>query len=729
VVLAAFADPHAAQGGAGEAAVVVPPKIAETGLHPRRVVGDPQPEVLVGAVGVDHLAGVHLAVRVPDRLEFPERLHQLLAVHLGQQLGARLAVAVLAGERAAHREHQVRGLVDEAAVLLDAGGGDEVEVDPGVDAALAEMAVEGALVAILVEQLAQGAQVIPDPLRRDRGVLPARPGVRLAGHPGGGAQAGLADGPDRLLLLGVVEDLARRRARLALECLDQRAGLPLGFLPRLAAEFDQQPAAPLGQQVDVLRVELLPLHVGDQHVVQPLEADRPVRHDLGHVVAGRVNVRITEHDQTAGRRAGDEAQGGLQDGDAGPLGAHQRAGHVETVLGQELRQVVAGDPARDVRKALADLVRVAVAQIAQPAVDLPPAPAGADDPLQLLLAGGPHPQAQAVVGEHLQLLDVLLGLAGHHRVDAAGVVPHHAAEGAVVVGGGVGAEGEVVALGRVAQLVQHQARLDTRPAAVRINMEDAVQIFREVEHHRHVAALAGEAGAAAAGQHGRAVLAAGGEGLDHVLLRAGDHHADRHLAVVRGIGGIEGAAAGVEAHLPLDGGAEVGGERLGVFEIRSLGTARRRDGSRRGLDRFGMGIDVGYGHGVLLSRCRVGDGGKEGVVGLPGVEAGVLGHHRHVGFDHAGVIRVFRNGLGIGEIVEAHVAGAPGRDGDFIRSGRIAVGKIDRDLDVGVAVAGVEQADRLVADHLRLRPVAPGRDVPLGDRPAGGSDVLMFHDG
>ena len=46
-----------------------------------------------------------------------------------------------------------------------------------------------------------------------------------------------------------------------------------------------------------------------------------------------------------------------------------------------------------------------------------------------------------------------------------------------------------------------------------------------------------------------AVPAADGDGRDHVLDVPGDHDADRHLAVVRAVGRVEGAAAGVEPDL------------------------------------------------------------------------------------------------------------------------------------------------------------------------------------
>ena len=65
-----------------------------------------------------------------------------LAEHPDQQLTAGLAVAVLAGQRPAIGDHQVGGPLHEPPVRRDALGGVQVERDPGVHAALAEVAVQ-----------------------------------------------------------------------------------------------------------------------------------------------------------------------------------------------------------------------------------------------------------------------------------------------------------------------------------------------------------------------------------------------------------------------------------------------------------------------------------------------------------------------------------------------------------------------------------------------------------
>ena len=54
--------------------------------------------------------------------------------------------------------------------------------------------------------------------------------------------------------------------------------------------------------------------------------------------------------------------------------------------------------------------------------------------------------------------------------------------------------------------------------------------------------------------------------VDHVVDVPGDHDADRHLAVVRAVGRVEGAAARVEPDLAADRRAQLGREGRGVDE-------------------------------------------------------------------------------------------------------------------------------------------------------------------
>src|SRR5690606_27533550 len=97
------------------------------------------------------------------------------------------------------------------------------------------------------------------------------------------------------------------------------------------------------------------------------------------------------------------------------------------------------------------------------------------------------------------------------------------------------------------------------------------------------------------------------------------------------------------------------------------------------------------------------------------------------GLDDAGVGRLFGDRLGVAELVEAEVQRPPCGHRHAVGADGLAIGIEDRDLDVRIAVRGVEEAGDLVTGHLRLRAMAPARDITFGDGPALTSDG--FHDG
>src|SRR5665811_1820656 len=123
-----------------------PPVPTEDELRPAqrlRPIGGAIAEVRVERVGVDELARIHPSARIEHGLELPEGVDQLGSVHPHKQFAARLSVAVLARQGAPERHDEVRGPLDEAAVGSKSLGTVEVEVVPGVDAALTEVAVPG----------------------------------------------------------------------------------------------------------------------------------------------------------------------------------------------------------------------------------------------------------------------------------------------------------------------------------------------------------------------------------------------------------------------------------------------------------------------------------------------------------------------------------------------------------------------------------------------------------
>ena len=462
--LAALADADATLGRVGEAPLVVGE--LEVRLDLRRVVGGPEPEVLARQVRVDHLVRVHLVVGVPDRLELAEGPDQLGPEHLGQERGLRLAVAVLAGDRPAVADDQVARLVQELAEVLDALVGLQLEVDPGVDAALAEVAVERAVVAELLEQLAEVAEVGPT---RSGGTAESSHPSQASFSPGMRAVAPRPDSrtfhrcsssasSSKSFIDGGLPTVFRR----SISCRALSSDSSLLSPPN--STRSQPP--PSGSRV--MSFGWMPFFFMSWTRTSS-SPSRPVgwnSQDLGDVVARAVDVGIAEHQQRLDGRAVDQVQAGLQDRDAGPLGARQRPGDVEAVLGQQVVEVVARDPARQVLGvAAADLVGVAVAERLEPGVDLALASAPADDPLQLLLGRGADGHPRAVVEQDVQLVDLVGGPPGpqaHQRVDAAGVVADHPAQRVVRVRRGVGGEGQVVPLGLGAEDVEHRPRLDPR---------------------------------------------------------------------------------------------------------------------------------------------------------------------------------------------------------------------------------------------------------------------------
>ena len=150
---------------------------------------------IVDAHGIGKLARIHPIVRIPERLEFAEGLDELGAKHFGEKRGARLAVAVFAGERTAERENDLGSAFDEFAKTANAFGAAEVEIYAHVNAALAVVAVERTAEAILAHEPGDGAEIFPELRGRNGGILPPLPTVGLARNKHHGAERRLAHMP------------------------------------------------------------------------------------------------------------------------------------------------------------------------------------------------------------------------------------------------------------------------------------------------------------------------------------------------------------------------------------------------------------------------------------------------------------------------------------------------------------------------------------------------------
>jgi hypothetical protein len=125
----------------------------------------------------------------------------------------------------------------------------------------------------------------------------------------------------------------------------------------------------------------------------------------------------------------------------------------------------------------------------------------------------------------------------------------------------------VVTLGSVAELVEDDARFDTSQLRLGINRCQASHVLRKVEDHGHVGALASQACAGAAREHGGSGGAAGGQRGFDVGGVAGKDYTHGELAVAGGVGGVERARAEVEADLSAKRGLETSFEFVMGSEV------------------------------------------------------------------------------------------------------------------------------------------------------------------
>ncbi len=94
--------------------------VGELGIEFGRAVIHSEAQVFVELVRVHDLPGIHPVVRVEQRFGLFERPDHALAEHDRQQLAARLAVAMLAGQGAAVFDNEPRRILHEGTVFGDA---------------------------------------------------------------------------------------------------------------------------------------------------------------------------------------------------------------------------------------------------------------------------------------------------------------------------------------------------------------------------------------------------------------------------------------------------------------------------------------------------------------------------------------------------------------------------------------------------------------------------------
>src|SRR5215216_265886 len=124
------------------------------------------------------------------------------------------------------------------------------------------------------------------------------------------------------------------------------------------------------------------------------------------------------------------------------------------------------------------------------------------------------------------------------------------------------------------------------------------------------------------------------------------------------------------------------------------------------------------------SALRVGNGRQQRYLGPARIEPRVLHHDRYVRLEHRGIVGVERDWLGVFQIVEAQMKGPPRRDDDPVRTCRVPVGEIDGEGDLGLAIAGIQDACRLMRKQGAILRAAFRGNITLGNGPPLTSDFV-----
>ena len=126
--------------------------------------------------------------------------------------------------------------------------GKEIEVDAAMDAAFAEMAVVSRGDQLMaIQRLLEAPQIIAETGRRNRAILRAGPGARIAGNQRAGAESRFAQAPHRKLFAAIKQDRTADAGGIARGFLHHAIGALANFVFIRTAEFDDQKGAAAGQ--------------------------------------------------------------------------------------------------------------------------------------------------------------------------------------------------------------------------------------------------------------------------------------------------------------------------------------------------------------------------------------------------------------------------------------------------------------------------------------------------
>ena len=140
VILPALPHADAPQRSLGQTPMIFW-KLKMSFRFPRMIVST-QPKIFIKPIRLDHFAGIHLPLRIPESLELAKSLHKFRPKHSRKKFGARLPVPVLPREGASKADNQVSRLFHKLAVLADPGLRLQIKINASMNASVPEMPVE-----------------------------------------------------------------------------------------------------------------------------------------------------------------------------------------------------------------------------------------------------------------------------------------------------------------------------------------------------------------------------------------------------------------------------------------------------------------------------------------------------------------------------------------------------------------------------------------------------------
>jgi hypothetical protein len=117
----------------------------------------------------------------------------------------------------------------------------------------------------------------------------------------------------------------------------------------------------------------------------------------------------------------------------------------------------------------------------------------------------------------------------------------------------IGSESQPIFSDRAIDVVVNDARLCPDNLAVRIELNQAIQVLRKIYDDCSVAALPSQTGSTASAGYRNPELSADCDCLDHIGFGTRNYYADRNLPIVGTISRVERPAAVIETDLAADG--------------------------------------------------------------------------------------------------------------------------------------------------------------------------------